>query len=440
MTNPANLELYADGTLMTTPNILQWGYGTSHTISQLNVTNDNTGKRWVFGSWSDGGTQTHSYVVGKTAAPETITATYAAAAYPIFITSPPNLALVLDNLVLPPPYSYIWGVGSTHTITATSPQKDAQGNTWVFQSWDDLVTNPTRTFTIPAGADVNGFRMTALYTKSAVQLTVNSTIAAQVVTVDGTPCTTPCTISRTPGTQVHVSAPASLPSSSTSRQDLLGWSTNNGSPVAGDWVAALNTVSTSITATYHVMNSLTTTATPPKGAVWRFLPSSSDGFYDSQSKVEVRVEAKPGFRFTSWSGDLSGSNPRASILMNVPHTIGAVLVTAPLISRGGVTNSAGAGEVRGVAGGSVASLFGENFTADSVVGPASPLAHSLAGVTVHIGTRSLPLYFASPTQINFQVPADLAAGDHILTVSSEGMPDVTSEFTVVRNAPGLFPR
>ncbi|MEI9972958.1 MAG: hypothetical protein WDO73_13390 [Ignavibacteriota bacterium] len=164
------------------------------------------------------------YVVGKTAAPETITANYAAAAYPIFITSPPNLNLVLDKQVLPPPYSYIWGVGSTHTITATSPQKDAQGNTWVFQSWDDQITTPTRTFTIPVGADTDGFRMTALYTKQGASLTVNSTISGQVVTVDGSPCTTPLhrDQDQTPGVQVHVSAPLSVPVNATSRQDPVG--------------------------------------------------------------------------------------------------------------------------------------------------------------------------------------------------------------------------
>ena len=75
VTNPPNLSFYADGVLMSTPVSLDWGLGSSHLISGLNVTEDNTGKRWVFASWNDGGAQTHSYVVGKTLAPETITAT-----------------------------------------------------------------------------------------------------------------------------------------------------------------------------------------------------------------------------------------------------------------------------------------------------------------------------------------------------------------------------
>ena len=437
--SPSNLPIYVDGGVVNTPQTFQFGLGTSHSISQLNVTNDNAGKRWVFGSWSDGGAQTHTYVVGKTTAPETVTANYAAAAYPIFVSSPPYLQFVVDGVVLPEPYSYIWGVGSTHTVTATSPQKDAQGNTWIFQSWDDKVTAPTRTFTIPVGADVNGFRMTALFTNQQSTLNVNSTIAGQVVTVDGQPCTTPCTVTRTPGTQVHVSAPVSVPGSSVSRQDLMGWSTNGGTPVTGDWIAALNTASTSIAATYRLMNRLTATANPSTGATWRFSPTSKDEFYDSQTKVAIRVAPRPGYKFSSWAGDLTGSQPNGSLTMNVPHAVTATLVSAPFISRGGVTNGAGAGHIDGVAPGSVASVFGAGMAAQSAVGPASPLARTLAGVTVHIGTRSLPLYFASPDQINFQIPADLAPGVQTVTVSSEGMPDVASEFSIVRNAPGLFP-
>jgi len=437
-TNPPNLTFYADGTLAETPLSLEWGLGSSHSVTGLSLTNDDTGKRWVFASWSDGGAPTHTYVVGNNFVPETLTCNYAAAATSFFRTSPPLLNLVVDNLVLPPPYSYLWGVGSAHTVTATTPQTDAQGVTWVFQSWDDGVTAPSRTITIPVGADVNSFSMTALYTKQA-QLTVNSTIAGQAVTVDGSSCTTPCTVTRSPGVQVHVSAPASVPVSANSRQDLLGWSTGGGAPVAGDWVGTLSTASTSITATYHLMNSLTTTTTPPKGATWHFTPPSPDGYYDSQTTVKIHVVARPGYHFSSWGGDLSGSDPSASLTMNVPHSIAATLVGAPNVSRRGVANGAGVGSAPGVAPGSVASIFGESLAAETVVGPSNPLAKTLAGATVRIGERTLPLYFASPAQINFQIPADLPLGDHTLTLSLPGMPDTTSDFSVVRNAPGLFP-
>jgi uncharacterized protein (TIGR03437 family) len=187
------------------------------------------------------------------------------------------------------------------------------------------------------------------------------------------------------------------------------------------------------------MNSLTTTATPLRGAEWRISPSSLDGFYDSATKVEIRVLARPGYRFGSWSGDLSGSTPSGTLTMNVPRSVTAQLNSVPFIGRSGVSNGAASGPQMAVAPGSVASIYGASLAGDTVVGPASPLAKTLAGVTVNIGTRSLPLYFASPAQINFQIPSDLAPGPQTVTVSSQGMPEVSSDFAIVRNAPGLFP-
>ena len=438
VTVPPNLQIYADRTLINTPLSLQWGQGSSHTVGGIDVQQDVNGKRWVFSSWSDGGATTHTYVVANNATPETITATHAAAAYPYFTTSPPNLNLVVDNLTLPPPYSYIWGVGSTHQITAPATQTDAQGNSWTFKSWDDLVTTPSRTITVPVGADVNAYRLTALYTAQA-RLTVGSTLAGQVVTVDGTACTTPCSVVRDVGTQVHVSAPGSVPAGSASRQDFLGWSTGGAAPVAGDWVATLSALSTSITATYHLMNSLTTAANPAGGAAWTIAPASPDGFYDSQTLVSLAVTAQPGFRFSNWSGDLSGSTPSGSLTMSVPHAVMAQFNRVPYIAPSGVSNAVGTVPQTGVAPGSVASIFGASLASTTAVGPASPLVQTLAGVTAHIGTHLLPLYFASPAQLNLQIPPDLAPGAQTITVSSQGMPDVNSNFTIVRNAPGLFP-
>jgi uncharacterized protein (TIGR03437 family) len=437
-TSPPNMQLYADRTTITTPYSMQWGLGTDHTLGEIDVQEDSASKRWVFASWSDGGAPSHTYIVGKSLTPETITANYTPAAYPLFLTSPPNFNLVVDGLTLPPPYSYIWGVGSTHTVTAPASQTDAQGNTWVFTSWDDLVTTPSRTITVPVGADVNGFRMIALYAEQA-RLTIGSSLAGLTVTVDGAPCTTPCSVVRNVGAQVHVSAPASVPAGTGSRQDFLGWSAGGAAPVPGDWVGSLTTPSTAITAAYHLMNSLTTISSPSGGASWSIQPLSPDGFYDSQTLVSLGVTAQPGYRFGNWSGDLSGTVPSASLTMSVPHRVVAQFSSVPYIAPTGVSNGAGSTPQPAVAPGSVASIFGVNLASATVAGPASPLAQTLAGVTAHIGSRFLPLYFASPGQINLQIPPDLATGAQTVTLSSVGMPDVSAGFTVARNAPGLFP-
>jgi uncharacterized protein (TIGR03437 family) len=55
-----------------------------------------------------------------------------------------------------------------------------------------------------------------------------------------------------------------------------------------------------------------------------------------------------------------------------------------------------------------------------------------------IGDRALPLIYVSPDQINAKLPDDLDPGTYTIVVKNDGQPDVNGDFTVVRNAPGLF--
>jgi len=93
-----------------------------------------------------------------------------------------------------------------------------------------------------------------------------------------------------------------------------------------------------------------------------------------------------------------------------------------------------------VAPGSIVSIYGPKLAPATEIGPDSPLAQTVGGLTVTIGERLLPLFFASPGQINPQLPSDLGAGDQTLVVHAEDQPDATGRFTVQRNAPGLFYR
>ena len=83
-------------------------------------------------------------------------------------------------------------------------------------------------------------------------------------------------------------------------------------------------------------------------------------------------------------------------------------------------------------------IFGENLAPSLETGRVNPLAQTIAGVTVTVGDRILPLLFVSPQQINAQVPSDLPDGDYTLQIHSDGQPDVTGSFSVSRNSPGLF--
>jgi len=124
--------------------------------------------------------------------------------------------------------------------------------------------------------------------------------------------------------------------------------------------------------------------------------------------------------------------------MNGPHSVRAVLDRVPYVAPAGVRNAAAETPESGLAPGSIIAIYGSSLGPAPTVGPHSPLAQSLAGVTVRVADRILPLFFVSPEQINAQLPSGLTAGDYSLTVHWDGHDDVKASFQVVRNAPGLF--
>jgi uncharacterized protein (TIGR03437 family) len=123
--------------------------------------------------------------------------------------------------------------------------------------------------------------------------------------------------------------------------------------------------------------------------------------------------------------------------MSTARVVTASLERVPFVEPAGVRNAAAELPEPGVAAGLIA-IHGGSLAKNFEVGPAGPLAQTLGGTVLMIGDRLLPLVYVSPEQINAQLPADLEPGEHTLTVRSAGMPDISSTFMVVRNAPGLF--
>jgi len=434
-TVPAGLSVLADHTPVPTPATMNWGWDSSHTVGVVSPQMDSTGNPWVFSSWSDGGAQTHAYQVAETIAPDTLTAAFNPAATITLTTSPQGLSLTVDGKSNGPVYNFTWGVGETHTLQAPAQQTDSQNRIWAFASWSN--GGPaTQSFTVPASAVGTGVRLIATYTLVG-HLTVNSPMAGLTVTVDGANCSTPCDIQRPVGTQVHVSAPPTVPLGDGTRADFTGWTGSVPAP-AGDWVGILNGDLIAITANYQTMNRLATASSPPAGASWSLQPGSPDGYYPSQTTVNVTVTAQPGYRFHGWSGDLSGSVPSGVVPMNTPRSVAALFDVVPYIPPTGVQNAAGDTPQPGVAPGSAISIYGANLASAVATGPDSPLVQTLNGTVVQAANRLLPLFFVSPGQINAELPADFTEGPQTLTVSAQGQPDVHASFTVVRNAPGIF--
>jgi uncharacterized protein (TIGR03437 family) len=71
-----------------------------------------------------------------------------------------------------------------------------------------------------------------------------------------------------------------------------------------------------------------------------------------------------------------------------------------------------------LAPGEIAALFGLGLAANTAIATEQPLPTTLANVRVLIDGQAAPLFFVSPTQINFQVPRNTAATTVVPSVSS----------------------
>ncbi len=92
---------------------------------------------------------------------------------------------------------------------------------------------------------------------------------------------------------------------------------------------------------------------------------------------------------------------------------------------------------------SIVSAFGSGLATSTLAASSTPLPTTLAGTMVKVrdsaGTERLaPLFFVSPAQINYQIPATTATGAATITVTSGDGSLSTGSAQIANIAPGLF--
>jgi uncharacterized protein (TIGR03437 family) len=108
------------------------------------------------------------------------------------------------------------------------------------------------------------------------------------------------------------------------------------------------------------------------------------------------------------------------------------LAPAPVIPSGGVVN--GGDFSTYMAGGSLATVFGQNFAVREFVA-GEPLPVELEDVTLRVDGILVPLFYASPSQVNFQIP-DAAFGNVELELSTPNG-SARTKISVAECAPAL---
>ena len=119
--------------------------------------------------------------------------------------------------------------------------------------------------------------------------------------------------------------------------------------------------------------------------------------------------------------------------VNVPVTFSHGLSSATTI--GGVTNGASFQQI--AAPGMVLSVFGNQLSSSTAAATDVPLPLTLGGATATVNGVPAPFYYASPGQLNIQVPYETPVGTAILNVNNHGEVAAYS-FDVSDSAPGIF--
>ncbi len=137
--------------------------------------------------------------------------------------------------------------------------------------------------------------------------------------------------------------------------------------------------------------------------------------------------AASGLAAGNYQGTITVTTTAASGATNSPQTVNVTLgVGTPLINAGGVVNGASYAANASVTPGSIGTVFGQRLSANTATAQTLPLQTTLGGTQVFLnGTTgtgiACPLFYVSPTQINFQMPVESTASTATITVVSGGI-------------------
>lgn len=131
-----------------------------------------------------------------------------------------------------------------------------------------------------------------------------------------------------------------------------------------------------------------------------------------------------------------GGSGNAGLLNDVWELSRRPVATVTTVSAASFAGAAFAAE-------SIVAGFGTNLATGTQAANTPPLPTTLAGTNIKIkdsaGTeRNAPLFFASPTQINFLIPAGTVSGAATLTLTSGDGAIATSTLPITNVAPSLF--
>jgi uncharacterized protein (TIGR03437 family) len=109
----------------------------------------------------------------------------------------------------------------------------------------------------------------------------------------------------------------------------------------------------------------------------------------------------------------------------------------PSITRGGVVHAATFAATP-LSPGTIFTILGTNMATFTRQADSVPIPPRIADVSVEVNGAPVPLFYVSPTQINAQLPGDLAPGTARVRVRSGTAVSLEASLPVASSSPGVF--
>jgi hypothetical protein len=162
---------------------------------------------------------------------------------------------------------------------------------------------------------------------SAASVTITANVAGLPFTVDGKPYRAPATIECAPGSTHTVGFEAITNGATGTRYQFLKW-TDSGEPYTRTITAgSTNAAYTAIFTTQYLVIAL---AKPSLAGTVRGV-----GWFDAGVTATIEAIPAAGFRFASFSGDLTGTTNPAALPVTCPLNIAAHFAGQPIPAAAG---------------------------------------------------------------------------------------------------------
>ena len=315
-TNPAGLKVQIDGTTYTSPAQKVVVIGSTHSVSTPDPQTINPTARYIWTSWSDGGTRTHTVTLDSDLS---LAATFKKQYLAKFAASPagpPTPTILVDNISYGGPGSLWWDQGSAHWFEAPSPQLTAPDSRFVFVSWSD---SGTRAHGVTANAAID---VTAMFQPERTLLVDTDPEGLNFTLDGGAPQAGPASFWLALGS-THTIAVDQLQAGAPGVQyRYLEWS-DHGAPSHAITINA----GMALTARFKTEFYLTVDSADPLSTGQGWYMSGSTAYATVTSSIE---SVGPGERlaFHGWGGDATGTGTTSDpILMDGPKAAVALFGT-----------------------------------------------------------------------------------------------------------------